>query len=330
MLKMEIKKDESLASFLLREKIVFHKNEIAKVAPRVLRGQNFAWEKFFVAPFHSGRNKDRFTFRYSKKILDGHTLIPLYRPLLSLESYVNLVSGTFLQNIDKPIQARYIEGYESNLRAISFCVSCLKEHCKNDGFLWFKTEWQLYENDSCARHQERLVSSYCENCGPKFRYPEKMIISLFKGECSFCNASIFNDSCFRNVGESYSRRWYDKFKDESILRKKYKNFSRTLIEKIVHDSLDLIRDKKQLEKQHSPLRRSLYLDADYNGVVRYMKRRSDVMPHAAFWSLTKSAFGSLHRFDNYLKESSISKAYDSKRILPDCPVSFKIQQLEAR
>ena len=88
--------------------------------------------------------------------------------------------------------------------------------------------------------------------------------------------------------------------------------------------------QKQLEKQHSPLRRSLYLDADYNGVVRYMKRRSDVMPHAAFWSLTKSAFGSLHRFDNYLKESSISKAYDSKRILPDCPVSFKIQQLEAR
>ncbi len=157
-----------------------------------------------------------------------------------------------------------------------------------------------------------------------------MIISLFKGECSFCNASIFKDSCFRNVGESYSRRWYDKFKDESILRKKYKNFSRTLIEKIVNDSLDLIRDKKQLEKQHSPLRRSLYLDADYNGVVRYMKRRSDVMPHAAFWSLTKSAFGSLQRFDNYLKEASMVKTYDSKKIFPNCPVSFKIQQLDAR
>lgn len=328
--RMEIKKGESLASYHLRKNIVFYRNDVAKVASKVLRGQNFAWEKFFIFPVHSDESKRSFSFRDSKIILDNHTLVPLYRPLLSLDSYVKLVSGTFFNNIYKPVQARYIEGFESNLRDISFCISCLKEHCENDGFLWFKTEWQLHEVEICKRHNERLVSSHCERCGSKFSYPANMLISLFRGECLFCSASIFNEGSFRKVDGNHHSRWYSKFKDESIFSKKYRNFSRTLIEKIVRDSSDLIREKQQLAKWHSPLRHSLYLHADLDGVIRYMKRRSDVMPHAAFWSLTKSAFGSLHRFDHYLKEASVSKTYDSKKILPDCPVSFKVQQLDAR
>ncbi len=59
---MKIKKGESLASYDLRKNIVFYRNDVAKVASKVLRGQNFTWEKFFVAPVHSDESKKNFSF----------------------------------------------------------------------------------------------------------------------------------------------------------------------------------------------------------------------------------------------------------------------------
>lgn len=192
--------EETLSSYIIRQLFVSGTIDIKrKTRCFFLSSESNHWKIFPWSTYESGKILQKLSDRYSvDKILNDHTLLPLYRAVNSHHFKRSLARSLR----EHPHQEKILLAHTGEPTAIEikFCTLCFQDQISKYGFTWFKREWKIHGMEKCQEHGCDIIKAYCD-CGNKNSLT--LALSSLQGVCQKCGSNFWNVSN-RNEREPYA------------------------------------------------------------------------------------------------------------------------------
>jgi|GEM_PF-3713938 len=329
---LKIQENELLSSFLARVYLVKNGSYTSRECAELLYRDDFEWRRF---PIYHLSHKVREMFKQSnmsrEQFLRHHTLLPLYRSTMPAEEYDSVLSSIFFENQRRCNLPYSYFGYGTKpYGTTNFCCFCLREQMREFGIIWFKVEWAFPGETFCVRHNVKLKSYRCNNCGSKYKNPQKMLFKLMNGKCAFCSNSMFDENAFADVNNKYWENVYPKMHDRLVGSRYYPNFSKELILNVMKYAGEVAKKRYSWKRSESYVNYVAHGSRDNFALRKYVKGECNHIYHKLFWTVVRDAFHDVNSFDEYLKKVSKVNVLKSSLSLLNGRSMFCFQQLDVK
>ncbi|MEC9261963.1 MAG: TniQ family protein [Pseudomonadota bacterium] len=298
---MLLNEGESLQSYFFRTKLLYGQDDLRKSSRCIMESSSFKWRQLFACQVHYLRQALADS-EYEELLINEHTVLPIYRPLMGIPEYLKIVSGIYNEREIKAGVNIYFYGYRNLVTSlVKFCPDCLQKHIENQGYIWFKARWLIPTIDKCKVHGRRLLQAKCTQCSRQGTTYLGRMFGVFEGRCASCSASLLDSkNCHDVCTEGYNLD-YAKFDDEVLLDKKYPFLSRELVVFLINHAYQNFLDSKFVD---ASFERIFEFDPDAGAIHKFLHNKAKYVQHTLFWTLMYHTFKELSNFEDFLYEHS--------------------------